>query len=1141
VAPPPSPNFAFLAVHDPELTRLGADAERFFARDPDVSLVRLRQLGERLAQRAAAMGGVLTSPREAQVDLLRRLQDRRLLTPDVSSLFHALRRTGNQATHEALGDHREALLQLKVAKQLAVWFHATFGTDAKFRGGPFVPPPDPAGAEREDAARAAETAAVRAELGRLRAENAAQRTAAEAATAAAEEEARRRVSAEERARREAEDHAAAMALAEESEAANAVLAAAKARLEAELAAIQARAAAAPAAEVEKLVARAKAAGARVTLDEAATRQLVDRQLRDAGWEADSERLTHARGARPQKGKSQAIAEWPTDKGPADYVLFAGLTPVGVVEAKRQGKDVPASIEQSKRYSRAYRFTPEETPAGGPWGEHRIPFLFATNGRPYLRQMLTKSGIWFLDARRPENHAGALEGWHTPDGLSDLLKLDVDAANAALAAEAPDTLEFLRPYQRDAIRAAEAAIAGGARACLLAMATGTGKTKTCIGLVYRLIKARRFRRILFLVDRSALGEQARDAFMGTMLDGLQPFHKIFDLKGMKDVDPDRDTKVHIATIQAMARRVLAEDGSSPPVDRYDCIVVDECHRGYLLDRELGDAELTFRDEEEYISAYRRVLDHFDAVKIGLTATPALHTKEIFGAPVYEYRYRDAVADGTLVDHEMPLRIVTALAADGIHWAAGEERLLIDRGSGETRTEILPDEVSIDIESFNRRVITEPFNEAVCGELVKHIDPSLPEKTLIFCVDDDHADLVVKVLKKALDGRYLAVDDDAVQKITGKADKPLERIRRFRNEPLPRIAVTVDLLTTGIDVPAIANLVFLRRVRSRILYEQMLGRATRRCDAIGKESFRIFDAVDLYSALAPTTDMKPVAVRPNIPFAQLVGEIMEVHEQAARQALVDQLLAKLHRKKRLLTGENLDGFHAITGLAPDEMARALRGGTPAEAAAWLLAHEAVGRFLDQVTGGPTYVAVSNAPDEVREVTRSYGKFEKPGDYLAEFSAFLKENLNKIPALVVVTTRPRELTRKQLRELKLALDGAGYGELALRTAWREMTNEDIAASILGHVRRAALGDALVPYEARVDRALKKLLGSRAWTTPQRQWLEKIGNQLKVETVVDREAFEQGLFKTNGGYARFDKIFDGRLAEVLGEIGEGIWQSAG
>ena len=157
-------------------------------------------------------------------------------------------------------------------------------------------------------------------------------------------------------------------------------------------------------------------------------------------------------------------------------------------------------------------------------------------------------------------------------------------------------------------------------------------------------------------------------------------------------------------------------------------------------------------------------------------------------------------------------------------------------------------------------------------------------------------------------------------------------------------------------------------------------------------------------------------------------------------------------------------------------------------------------------------------------------------------MKGNLNQIPALLVVAQRPRELTRAQLRELRIQLAAAGFGEMALRNAWCDATNEDIAASIVGHVRQAALGDALLPYQERVERAVQRILKSRPWTKPQRDWLEKIGKQIALMTVVDRGAFEEeGIFKLAGGYARFDKMFDGKLAEVLAELGEGIWRCAG
>ena len=179
---------------------------------------------------------------------------------------------------------------------------------------------------------------------------------------------------------------------------------AKAGLENRLAVQQMAAATRPAGVRTKIVTAANAAASAVQLDEVETRKLVDEQLRQAGWQADSATLTQAKGARPEKGKNLAIAEWSTMSGPADYVLFVGLTPVAIVEAKRKHRDVSAALQQAKRYSRAFTNFAGLQPPGGPWGKHRVPFVFSTNGRPYLRQLATLSGIWFCDLRRPENLA-----------------------------------------------------------------------------------------------------------------------------------------------------------------------------------------------------------------------------------------------------------------------------------------------------------------------------------------------------------------------------------------------------------------------------------------------------------------------------------------------------------------------------------------------------------------------------------------------------------------------------------------------------------------------------------------------------------------------------------------------------------------
>ena len=718
-------------------------------------------------------------------------------------------------------------------------------------------------------------------------------------------------------------------------------------------------------------------------DEAATRRLTDEQLRAAGWKADSVKLHYSLGTRPNPGVNQAIAEWPTSEGPADYVLFIGLIPYAVVEVKRMATDVPGVILQSKRYSRAQLEKIGDLPPGAPWGEFHIPFVFATNGRPYLRQVQEKSGIWFQDLRLPTNHPRPLSAWYTPDGLKALAKSEDRTADAALKSDHVD-FPGLRDYQAAAITAVEKAIATGQREILVAMATGTGKTRVCISMLYRLLKANRFRRVLFLVDRSALGEQATDAFKDVRLENLKTFTEIYDVKELSDRRPDEHTRLHLATVQGMVKRILhPEPGQHPiPVDQYDCIVVDECHRGYNLDQQLSDAEFEFRDEEDYISQYRRVLDHFDSVKIGLTATQALHTAEIFGDPVFSYSYRQAVMDGWLVDHEPPIQIATKLSKLGIKWRKGEKMKVYEPSTGTVVNRIAPDDIGYDVLNFNKKVLTESFNTVVCKELARHIDPALPGKTLIFCVTDSHADLVVRLLKSALETQYGPIEDQTVAKITGKIDEPLKDIRRFKNETLPQIAVTVDLLTTGIDVPEIVNLVFIRAVRSRILYDQMLGRGTRLCpDLFGKgkdkEVFRIFDAVNLYATLKEFSDMKPVVTKPDVTFAQLADDLRTHKSPSARRALLDMLIVKLHRKNKLLAA-HAETFRQHFGLNADTFAESIATKSPEAAARLFKKHPDLAHYLDALRADPLGIPISEHPDRITGVHRGYGpELKKPED--------------------------------------------------------------------------------------------------------------------------------------------------------------------
>jgi type I restriction enzyme R subunit len=577
---------------------------------------------------------------------------------------------------------------------------------------------------------------------------------------------------------------------------------------------------------------------------------------------------------------------------------------------------------------------------------------------------------------------------------------------------------------------------------------------------------------------------------------------------------------------------------PSVGQYDCIIVDEAHRGYTLDRELDEDELPYRDQNDYLSKYRRAIDYFDAVKIGLTATPAPHTIEIFGHPVCTYTYRKAVVDGWLIDHEPPHQLLTHLAKEGIKWEKGDTIPVYDAATGQvTNIENIPDEVKLEIDHFNKSVVTEPFNRTVAKELVRHLNPDSDAKTLIYAATDDHADMVVRILKEEFEAIGVPVDDDAIVKITGSIDKPEGMIRKFKNERLPNIAVTVDLLTTGIDVPEICTLVFIRRVRSRILFDQMLGRATRRCDRIQKAHFEIFDAVRIYEALAPVTAMRPVAADPSLSLTQLADSLDAMAENKASpnvlKSQVEQILAKLQRIMRRLDPEALAEFQALSGgESVKDFMDALKKDSPDESSRKLASSRSLLAFLDENRHRPRQQLISRHDDHLHSHTRGYGDAEKPEDYLNAFKEFVITNLNKIPALAIVCQRPRSLTRKALKELKLALDQAGFTERNLQVAWKDWKNEDITADIISFIRRLALGDPLVSHQERIQKAMTRIYDMKPWTKVQREWLNRIETQLIAQTILDREDFDRGAFAAHGGFNRLDKIFQGNFQQVLDDI---------
>jgi len=1148
-------NFDFLKEHDPVFFQLAFAAEQLFSADPNTTLIKLRQLGEALAQDIAAHSCIDFDEKTSQADLLFKLNRDIRLDPSIRELFHTLRIEGNKATHQFRTQHKEAMDGLRLARTLAIWYHHAFGKQGTaFKPGPFIAPIDPSLQLRE----------LNTQIEQLKAklqDSNVQVESNQQLIALVAREKDEYVQLAEHMDTEARDFQT-LALAHESQ-----LKAERKAFDARLKVLQEQLESQQQLP-DKISAVIKKASAQLTLNEELTRILIDQQLIAAGWDADTELLTYQKGARPEKGKNKAIAEWPTQgQQAADYVLFAGLTPIAVVEAKRENTNVAGKIPQAERYARGFKPSAIMQSAWQlhgrsiAWpdsqeGHYQIPFVYSCNARPYVKQLAEQSGTWFRDVRELANLAKPLHDFHSPEGLLDILKRSHLAAQQALKEESFVYLK-LRDYQQQAIQAVEQALANKQSNCLLAMATGTGKTRTIIGLMYRFLKTERFKRILFLVDRTALGEQAIDFFNDAPLEQNQPLSKIYNIALLGDMSAEAETRIQVATVQAMVKRIFQSD-QPPTIDAYDCIIIDEAHRGYTLDQDMTEGELAMRDVAQYLSSYRRVLDYFDAVKIGLTATPAKHTTEVFGKPVYTYSYREAVADDWLIDHEPPIRYETLLSQNGIHFDKGLQVSVVNTQTGEVELAELDDELNFEVDAFNRRVITESFNQVICAQLAQELDPFGEEKTMIFCATDLHADMVKRLLDQAFKDLYGEdYNEAAVSKITGQSDKVPQLIRRYKNEKYPSIAITVDLLTTGIDVPKICNLVFLRRVRSRILFEQMLGRATRRCDEIGKVVFKIFDPVDIYTALQEVSAMKPLVKDPNISLEQLLQELTDPNSLSAAGSTaetshahdvlndISQKVMRILRKavnkaeKKPELKQKLAELESLWGIEPSHLHQHLQQLGPKQAAEFVQSHSGLLKQLGEVSdllGSDRLPIIYEGIDEFKSRSQTYGVNEKPADYLESFNRFINEQINLSVALAVIVNKPKDLTRAQLKEVRLLLDEHGYSEARLQSAWRNQTQQEMAASIVGYIRQAALGEALLSFEQRVANAMQKIYALHTWTPIQRKWLDRLAKQLTHEVVIDQQVVNRA-FAQDGGAKRLNSLLGGDLDKVLETLNDNLW----
>lgn len=621
------------------------------------------------------------------------------------------------------------------------------------------------------------------------------------------------------------------------------------------------------------------------------RQKVDSQLEAAGWVLQDRAAFNRHAA-----LGVAVREFSLPGGEADYLLFVDGKAAGVVEAKPAGNTLSAVAEQSEKYMGAL---PAHLATWAP----NLLFDYESTGEETL----------FRDVRDPKPRSRRVFAFHKPETLHHWLQ-ESDTLRGRLCSLPALQERGLRDCQVDAIHGLEKSLAEDRPRSLIQMATGAGKTFTACNFSWRLLKYAKAKRILFLVDRSNLGNQTLKEFQDfSPPQAAGKFTDIYIAQQLKSAGLDKDAKVVIATIQrvysmlsgkelddeaedASAWETWTSDGEARPIaynpaipiETFDFIITDECHRSIY-------------------GVWRQVLDYFDAFVIGLTATPSKHTLGFFNKNlVAEYPYERSVADGVNVGFEV-YRINTQVTQKGGKVEAGFSVPIRDKRSRAVRYEALDADMDYQPTDLDRsvtvpnqiRTVIQCFKDKLFTELFPDRTGEWVPKTLIFAKDDQHAEEIVGIVREVF-----GQGNDFAKKITYRSsgDDPHTLIKSFRVDPFPRIAVTVDMIATGTDIKPVEILIFMRDVRSEGYYEQMKGRGVRTIkdsdlhavtpDAKTKTRFVLIDAVGVDESMKSAS--RPLERKRMVSFEALLEQIAQGREDEDAISSLAGRLASLERR-------------------------------------------------------------------------------------------------------------------------------------------------------------------------------------------------------------------------------------------------------
>jgi type I restriction enzyme R subunit len=913
------------------------------------------------------------------------------------------------------------------------------------------------------------------------------------------------------------------------------------------------------------------------------RQLIDQKLEQAGWVIQDMKALNL-GA----SLGVAVREYPTDTGPADYVLFVKRQAVGVIEAKKDSaaENLTAVEQQTERYATAtLKWRTDQTP---------LRFLFQATGQI----------IRFTDNADPAPRSREIFHFFRPESLAGWAE-QPDTLRRRLAEKMPVLPERnLRDCQIKAVRGLEQSLAQTQPRALIHMATGAGKTFTAITSVYRLLKFGGAKRILFLVDTRNLGKQAHQEFMAyTPPDDGRKFTELYNVQRLSSASIDPQAQVCISTIQRMysilsgepieesaedislnemqqsaRQEKLVRFNASVPIETFDFIIIDECHRSIY-------------------NLWKQVLDYFDAFLIGLTATPDKRTFGFFNENIVaEYTYEESVADGVNVGYDV-YEIETEITQKGAELKAREWVDYRDRATRKKRWGETEEDTPYSAKELDRSVVNvsqiRQVIQAMKTAVETQIFPARKEtpKTLIFAKTDSHADDIINMVREVY-GQGNAF----CKKVTYRAEEDADSIlSSFRNDYYPRIAVTVDMIATGTDVKPLEVLLFMRDVRSKGYYEQMKGRGVRSLDADGlkrvsnsadgaKARFVLIDAVGVEKSLK--TESRPLEKKPGVALKDLLQGVAVGHRDD------DTVLSLANRLVRL--AKQLDDKaqarieKASGGIPVGELGKALINALNPDAIVQTAINTAQAQGITRTedclsateieAARAARVAAACAPfdkPELRDVIDSarreheqlidhinldqvtFAGFSQQAEAQAQtviqtFAAYLKQHKDEIAALSFFYQQPyqrRQLTYDMVEELHEHLSKPPL-MLTTEKLWNAYARVQ-ATQVKGADRKRQLTDLvslvrfalglegeLKPFADEVDKRFQAWIfrhnaqrGS-AFTPEQTEWLRLMKDHIASSCSISRDDFDLPGLSEKGGLQKAWGVFAQELDGLMEEL---------